>query len=209
MAEYNMGPFKPNPKGLFKPNTKYKYFDMVEYEGGSYLNINNDTVDGTSSIGVPPTGEPQSELYWMCLCKPGRDGVAAKEYTDFATIEDDGIWDYNITDKVIIPKKIGELKIKGSYSGCMGMVLSKNANDFKLPPNSMTDISFNYIKKSTDSQIFVSTFTCLRTEGELIYIWNRSLIEIHEISTPENIIPDEPEENNPPRDDNTNRGELQ
>lgn len=176
MAEYNMGPFKPNPKGVFKPNTKYRYFDLVEYNGGSYLNINKDDVDGTSSIGVLPYGQAESELYWMCMSKPGKDGTVAKEYSPFAVVEDDGIWDYSITDKVIVPNTVKELKIKGLYSGCIGMVIS-NSNSFKLPQNSDTSLDYNFVT-AEGKQYYMYTFTCVDMNNTLRLIWNRTVINI-------------------------------
>lgn len=176
MAEYNMGPFKPNPKGVFKPNTKYRYFDLVEYNGGSYLNINKDDVDGTSSIGVLPYGQAESELYWMCMSKPGKDATVAKEYSPFVVIEDDGIWDYSVTDKVIVPFTVKELKIKGLYSGCVGMVISVS-NSFKLPQNSDTSLDYNFVTAG-NKQYYMYTFTCVDMNNTLRLIWNRTVINI-------------------------------
>ena len=176
MAEYNMGPFKPNPKGPFKPNTKYKYFDLVEYNGGSYLNINKDDIDGTSSIGVLPEGQAQSETYWMCICRPGRDGNIPKEYSPFAVVEDDGIWDYKVTDKVIVPDTVKQLTIKGLYSGCMGMVVS-TSNKFKLPPNSDTSMDYDFVFAGK-KQYYVYTFVCINMDNTLRLIWHRSIIDI-------------------------------
>ena len=50
MSDINLGPFRLNPRGEIKPGEKYKFLDLVTYKGSSYVNINNDTIDGDECI---------------------------------------------------------------------------------------------------------------------------------------------------------------
>ena len=46
MAEYNLGPFRIRPMGIFDSSKSYRFLDLVAYNGGSYVCINMDTIDG-------------------------------------------------------------------------------------------------------------------------------------------------------------------
>ena len=78
MADYNLGPYRPRPRGVFSNIEMYRYLDIVEYNGSSYININYDTIDGIACIGVSPEGENESELYWMPIAKRGEKGDTAE-----------------------------------------------------------------------------------------------------------------------------------
>ena len=44
MADYNLGPYRPRPRGVFSSIEMYRYLDIVEYNGSSYININYDKI---------------------------------------------------------------------------------------------------------------------------------------------------------------------
>jgi hypothetical protein len=175
MADFNMGPFKPNPKGKYDPSAKYKYFDSVEFDGGWYLNINRDEVDGISCIGILPEGQAESELYWMCLCRRGNDGKSPDAYLPFITIDETGIWDYSLSDKAIVPKELDtKLTINNAYDGCCGIIVTDNAN-LELPDNSDCSIDFGYIDAGAN-QYYMYTFICMPYGEELKFLWNRTVM---------------------------------
>ena len=93
MADYNLGPYRPNPKGEYDGTESYRFLDWVTYQGCSYLCINYDTIDGTACIGKLPTGEEDSELYWMCTASKGDDPAPEDfEYPGFEQVENNE-WD--------------------------------------------------------------------------------------------------------------------
>ena len=123
MADYGLGPFRVRPRGKFDPTTKYRFLDWVSYEGGSYLLINQDTLNEDGEIiGVLPTGQEESELWWQCIAEPGKEGPVADQYYGFTEITD-GQWDYSVTDKITIPEDgVTTLNITNAYNGCCGVV---------------------------------------------------------------------------------------
>lgn len=180
MSEYNLGPFRINPKGEFDPDEYYRYLDAVTYNGGSYLCINYDTIDGISCRGILPEGQPQSETYWMCLAKKGDkgdDGKSPEIYDSFLTLEDNN-WDYSVSDKIIIPIDMvfdAALNIENVYDGCCGVIISKNEN-IVFPENSDYSIDFNYIEKTSNSQYYMYTFIYGKISSSYKFIWNRTII---------------------------------
>ena len=168
MSEYNMGPFKPNPRGIFDPNARYKYFDLVNYEGSSYLNINKDLVDGDSCIGVLPTGMENSEQYWMLNASKGDPGKL-DHYQSFITVAD-GIWDFNISDKCIVHPDVAELKVINYYDGCCGIMITDHPA-LKIINKSDYSIDFDYAN-ILGGQYYMYTFVCLNDK----LIWNRTVI---------------------------------
>jgi hypothetical protein len=175
MSDWNMGPFKPNPRHAFDPSEHYKYFDLVRYKGGGYLNINEDLVDGISCTGILPTGQEESESYWMCICEPGATGSNAEAYLPFVVLEDGDPWDFALTDKIVVPSDYGvQLVIDNVYDGCCGMIVTENKN-LQLPDNSDRSVDFNYVN-ITDNQYYVYTFVCMNYGGELKFLWNRTVM---------------------------------
>lgn len=175
MSDFNMGPYKPNPCGEYNPNRKYKYFDLVEYDGGSFLNINRDEVDGTSCIGILPEGQAESKIYWMCMCRRGKDGKNASSYLPFGTVDHTGIWDYSKTDKIIVPKGLTtKLSIENAYDGCCGIIVTENPS-LQLPDNSDYSIDFNYVSAGPN-QYYMYTFVCMNSGNKLKFLWNRTVM---------------------------------
>lgn len=168
MSEYNMGPFKPNEKGEFNPETRYKYFDMVSYNGSSFLNINRDPVDGDSCIGIIPEGDERSEEYWFCIAHKGDTG-RIEQYKPFITITN-GIWDFSLSDKCIVPTEIGELRVDNTYDGCCGIMITDHPA-LKILNNSDYSIDFDYVK-ALSGQYYMYSFVCMNEK----LIWNRTVI---------------------------------
>lgn len=181
MTEYNLGPYRPRPCGEFDSSTRYRYLDLVTYNGSSFICINIDTIDEVDSTGILPEGQEQSELYWQCIAHKGDKGDKADRYQSFIEVED-GIWDYNLSDKIIIKDFSPPiLEIQNVYDGCCGIIISKK--DLALPINSYYSIDYNYITLETN-QCYLYTFVyaplIIDTEGNKTYkfIWNRIVINL-------------------------------
>lgn len=174
MAEYNLGPFRIRPRGEFNPSENYRFLDLVTYNGGSFVCINMDTVDGTAAVGILPEGESKSQLYWQCIAHKGDKGDIGG-YQNFIKIED-GIWDYSESDKIIIPDEctINTLDITNVYNGCCGIVLTNK--DLELPVNSEFSIDYNYATCNAN-QYYIYTFIygSYITENNK-FIWNRTVV---------------------------------
>ena len=175
MADYNMGPYKPNFKDKFDPAKPYKFFDVVNYDGSSYICIAKDTIDGISCIGILPTGQEESSTYWMLYASKGDTGEAAQAYLGFKKVDADGIWDFSETDKVIVPADLAvRLSIKNAYDGCCGILITSNPS-LSLPENSDYSIDFNYVT-ILSNQYYMYTFVCVDFNGGARFIWNRTVI---------------------------------
>ena len=174
--EYNMGPFKPNKKGKFDPTENYKYFDMVLYNGSSYLNINRDLLYGVTCIGILPVGEAESELYWQCIAEKGEKGDAATSYLPFIEIDTDGVWDFNLSDKAYLNNNItSSIDILNVYSGACGILISDRDN-FSLPSNSDYSLDYNYVR-AMNNQYYMYSFVCMPNgENNLKFLWNRTVM---------------------------------
>ena len=168
MSEYNMGPFKPNPRGEFDSNKRYKYFDLVSYEGSSYLNINKDLIDGDSCTGILPTGMENSKDYWMLNAAKGDKGVVDR-YLPFITITN-GEWDFNKSDKCIVHSDVSEIKVINYYDGCCGIMITDNPS-LTIVNNSDYSIDFDYAT-IYGAQYYMYTFVCMIDK----LIWNRTVI---------------------------------
>lgn len=76
----NLGPFRIRPRGEFSSTEKYRFLDLVSYNGSSYLCKNDDTIDGTGAISVLPAGAHNSDAYWMLSASRGEPGLIEVEY---------------------------------------------------------------------------------------------------------------------------------
>lgn len=171
----NLGPFRIRPRGEFSSEAKYRFLDLVSYEGGSYLLINYDTIDGTAAIGILPEGAHDSDAYWQCIAKRGEPGLIEVEYLPIGNLED-GIWDFDVTDKIYIEESfVDVLDITNVYDGCCGAILTKNSN-LKLPVNSDYSIDFNYINIVNANQYYLYTFIYADMGAGSRFIWNRTVI---------------------------------
>ena len=56
-------------RGEYMDNITYKEWDMVTFEGSSYVLTHKGSVEGTS---------PTEESYWKCVARKGDRGVAGK-----------------------------------------------------------------------------------------------------------------------------------
>ncbi len=173
MSDFNLGPFRINFRGEFTPYFTYRFLDAVTYNGGSYICINKDTIDGIAVTGVLPEGQPNSLLYWQCIAHKG--DIGDNIYDGFLSVTN-GVWDYSKSDKIIIPDN-GEstITINNVYNGCCGMICT--TKNLALPSNSDKSIDFNYINAGTN-QYYMYTFvygTNVITNTNK-YIWNRTVI---------------------------------
>lgn len=177
MADWNMGPYRPNPLGDYNSATNYRYLDIVTYNGASYINCNLDTIDGVSCIGIAPSGMPQSTNYWQCIANKGDKGDIADRYLPYITVSD-GRWHYSDGDKIYIPNTTGvpnTIVIDGLYDGCCGIMLSKK--DITLPANSYKSADYNYVSLIHDDDYYFYTFTYANIgSGSHIFIWHRSVV---------------------------------
>ena len=177
MASYDLGPYRPNPTGDYDPAKGYRYLDIVNYSGASYICCNLDTIDGTACIGVLPEGEPASPNYWMCLAHRGDKGDSPNVYTPYGVVLD-GKWDFSQTDKIFIPiDSIGDgIEITNVYDGCCGIIITRK--DLELPLNSMKSIDYNFVGLSTADDYYFYTFTYCNLGGtaEYKFIWHRSVV---------------------------------
>lgn len=176
MAEYDLGPYRVRPRGEFNNSITYHYLDLVTYNGGSYICCNLDNIDHGSVIGVKPTGDTvvDSTMYWQCIGSKGDKGDKGDTYAGFIEVND-GIWDYSISDKIIIPKDCNnELTINGVYNGCCGLILTPE--DLVLPLNSECSIDFNYVTPNA-TQYYMYTFVYVSyNSNNNKFIWNRTVI---------------------------------
>jgi len=175
MSNYNMGRFRPVPKGEFDPFERYEFLDFVYYDGSSYICINEDLVDGVSCTGVLPVGQDESENYWQIYAAKGSKGDKVSAYTNFIEVGADGIWDFNESDKCILSVDAASLTIENAYDGCCGIIITEN-KDFTLPSNSEFALDFGYMA-AYSNQYYMYTFVCVPTEQDTLkFIWNRTVI---------------------------------
>ena len=173
MSDINLGPFRMNPRGEIQPSKQYKFMDLVTYKGSAYLNINNDIIDGTASIGQLPVGYGAPTKYYMLICAKGDKGDIADRYDSFITITNNN-WDYSLSDKIKLGTGFDITKplfISNVYDGCCGMI--KTNKDIILP-NNVSDISidFNYCTLM-QNQYYIYTFIY---DGSLNrFTWNRAV----------------------------------
>lgn len=66
MGTTNLGPVALKPKGAYNGNVEYKWLDIVEYQGGSYVSLKTQT-------GTAPVKNTTTES-WQCIAKPGELG---------------------------------------------------------------------------------------------------------------------------------------
>lgn len=177
MADYNLGPYRPRPRGVFSSVEMYRYLDIVEYNGSSYININYDTIDGIACIGVSPEGENESELYWMPIAKRGEKGDTADYYTPYLEVTN-GAWDYSNGDKIFIPEVDQEtlnLDISNVYDGCCGIIITKN--ELSLPANSYYSADYKYVSIVNSDDYYFYTFTYANMgSNSYMFIWHRTVI---------------------------------
>lgn len=178
MADYNLGPYRIKPKGEFKSTEKYKFLDLITYNGSSYICINYETLDNDGVIGILPEGESNSELYFQCIGKKGDKGDMADSYESFLELKDSN-WDYSKSDKVIIPKNlaVSSLNITNVYDGCVGIVITTNGA-LQLPDNSDYSYDF-YFVDTMPGQYYIYSFIYSKSiiDGTYKFIWNRSIID--------------------------------
>ena len=177
MADYNLGPYRLKPRGDYSGTTEYTYLDLVRYKGSGYVCCNEDLIDGVSCIGIPPTGNTSSELYWMCMVDAGEAASASDyEYMGFITV-DDMEWDYSEGDKIIIPETTSssDLNISDVYDGCCGLIVTKNTS-INLPSNSATSADFNYVTLQT-GQVYLYSFVYCDYGNGGTFLWNRTVMD--------------------------------
>lgn len=173
MSDTNLGPFRMNPRGEIQPSAKYKFMDLVTYKGSAYLNINNDIIDGTASIGQLPVGYGAPTKYYMLICAKGDKGDIADRYDGFITLTNNN-WNYNDSDKI----KLGSgfnikspINITNIYDGCCGLI--KTENDIILPANSEVSVDYYYAIPESSNEYYIYTFIY---DGAIKkFIWNRSV----------------------------------
>ena len=175
MADFNLGVYRPRPMGAFDPTENYRYLDIVTYDGASYININLDTIDGVSCIGVLPTGQAESEAYWQCIAEKGDKGDTADFYTPYIQITN-GTWNYSDGDKAYVPEECTSIiSIINPYDGCCGVIISKN--ELSLPSNSLYSADFNYAPTKTSDDYYFYTFTYTDIgSGSYMFMWHRSVM---------------------------------
>ena len=176
MADFNLGPYRIRPRGLYNPAIEYQYLDMVKYKGNRYLCVNLDCTDEVSCIGVLPDGAPNSELYWDCIGEKGDKGDSPDIYTPFITLSDAN-WDFSKGDKCIIPEdaSVGtKLNITNIYDGCCGLILTRH--NLELPDNSMKSADFDYLLVHDGAEYYCYTFVCVPFIDGLRLIWHRSVV---------------------------------
>ena len=171
----NLGPFRIRPRGIFSSTEKYRFLDLVSYDGGSYICSNYDTIDGKEAEGILPKGAHNSEAYWQCVAERGEAGLIEVEYLPIGNLEDN-IWDFDITDKIYVEETfIDTIEIINVYDGCCGAILTKN-NNLKLPANSDYSIDYNYISINNANQYYLYTFIYANMGAGSRFIWNRTVI---------------------------------
>lgn len=68
MAEQNLGKIVMTPVGEFIPGESYRFLDLVEEDGSSYVSI------------IPNNTNPLSSDTWKLVAKKGEDGLPGKSY---------------------------------------------------------------------------------------------------------------------------------
>ena len=186
--ETNLGAFRLNPKGEYDPREQYDFLDLVTYKGSSYVSINKDIIDGVANIGILPVGEEKSPLYWALNASKGDTGPIAPHYDSFITL-DSIVWDYSLSDKIIIPEDMKfedvlgkRLVIENVYDGCCGLIITKN-EEVVLPENSDYAVDFDYVTLSTTdnlgqtNQYYLYSFICREiAPNTFTLIWHRTVI---------------------------------
>ncbi len=177
MADYNLGPYRPRPRGEFDGTMNYLYLDIVRYHGSSYININLDTIDGIACIGILPEGQNESELYWMPIAEKGEKGDTADAYTPYVVV-DNNTWDYSQGDKIFIPEvdeDVSILDITNVYDGCCGIIITRN--DLSLPANSLFSVDYKYVSIINNDDYYFYTFTYANVgSGSNMFIWHRTVV---------------------------------
>ena len=179
MADWNMGVYRPIPKGDYSDTTEYIFLNIVNFNGSSFINCNIDTVDGVSCIGIAPEGMPESELYWQCIGHKGDKGDMADSYAPYLVIED-GTWDYSAGDKCIIPESAPNvLSISNAYDGCCGIIITRK--ELTLPANSYYAVDYKYcsIINNTDYYFYTFTYSNFGSDSDM-FIWHRTVITRNE-----------------------------
>jgi len=176
MADYNLGPYRPRPMGEFDGTVNYRYLDIVRFNGATYINIFLDDIDGTACIGILPTGQENSEVYWMCIAEKGDKGDTGDVYTPYVEVKN-GVWDFSKGDKCFIPDNSpgGDgIVIDNVYDGCCGMIITKY--DLVIPNNSLKSLDYKFcgLRKPTDYYFY--TFTYAKMGENNFYIWHRTVI---------------------------------
>lgn len=174
MNEYNLGPFRIRPRGEFSSSERYKFLDLVTYYGSSYICCNLDTIDGIGVIGIAPTDNVSSSLYWQLIASKGDKGDMGESYKEFITVTN-GQWDFSRGDKIFIPSTatVNTLDISNVTNGSCGMVITNK--NLELPVNSEYSIDFNYVYAMTN-QYYMYTFVYGGITAVDKFIWNRTVI---------------------------------
>jgi len=177
MAEHNLGPYRFRSRGEFSPTARYKFMDVVTYNGSSYYVYNEDIIDNISVTGVAPVGQYVSETYWRLLAAKGDTGSAGSSgdtYLPFITVTN-GIWNYEDSDKIIIPSEgSASIQIQNAYEGCVGIILTEK--ELTLPSGSDYSIDYNYVTKVAN-QYYMYTFLYANPDGaNARFIWNRTVV---------------------------------
>ena len=176
MADYNIGPFRMRPRGEYNKDTVYRFFDNVLYRGTSYCNINPDSNDDDSCIGIPPEGAERSEVYWLPVALRGEKGETGDAYQSFVEVRN-GSWDYNVSDKIYIPEDATEkIDILNVYNGCCGTIITKL--DLAVPTNSDKAFDYNFVTAGVN-QYYMYTFVYghlppFSTKDK--FLWHRTVI---------------------------------
>lgn len=176
MADWNMGVYRPFPRGQYRSDVEYHYLDIVTYEGSSYICKNVDTIDDVSCIGIAPSGQAESVNYWQQIASRGEKGEMADSYLPYLELTNN-IWDYSLGDKVYVPEdaNIDALSIVNVYDGCCGIIISKK--DLVLPKNSYFDLSYNYVNRVYDGDYYFYTFTYTGLGSDsYMFVWHRTVI---------------------------------
>lgn len=177
MADYNLGPYRPRLRGDYDNKTPYRFFDQVKWLGGSYLNINPDTIDGDSCLGVPPTGAERSELNWICVAEKGDKGDMGDAYQDFMEVRD-GKWDFSLSDKIFIPEGGRNIiEITNAYTGCCGIMLS--IQDITVPQDSDFTYDYDYVDLDVN-QYYMYSFVYANVPPTMRpkFIWHRTIVNM-------------------------------
>lgn len=172
MSDINLGPYRLNPRGELDPNKEYKLLDLITYKGSSYVNINNDIIDGIASQGQLPTMEQGATKYYQIIASKGEKGDKADKYDSFIEITSND-WDYTLSDKIKISTGYNNNKainILNVYDGCCGIIVTEL--DIILPTNSDVSADYNFITP-IGNEYYVYTF--IYDEARQKFIWNRAV----------------------------------
>lgn len=178
MADFNLGVYRPKPRGVYNGSTSYRYLDIVSFNGSSFICINYDTIDGIACIGILPEGQNESELYWMKIASRGEKGDIADIYKPYVVVSNN-TWDYSQGDKIFIPKEDSDnkvlLEITNVYDGCCGMIITKN--DLALPTNSLYSTDYKYVSVINEDDYYFYTFTYTNLGSDsYTFIWHRTVV---------------------------------